>query len=201
MEEEGIYQTFLLTRNKAETCRQHKRAAMTVAKVIAKIEKENAEVTGEHKNVRANAAETMQGRLLAKTTQVLDSIVPDDLADGVYTDIEYDDNNNIVNKRMYGARGVEKATMVGIMVDKLAVNQKYTSELRGEEASGGLLIPQDRDALLNAISGKIESIEAFRINMKDTVPDLATRVEVAKVMKDEMDDPTVVSLDEFDNPA
>ena len=198
---ESIYQTFLLTRNKAETARIHNRSPLTVSRAIKEIEKDNALVAGEHKEARASVAEIMQGRVLKKSSEVLDSIVADDLANGVHTEITYDDNNNIVHKRMYGARGLEKSTMFGILTDKLSVHAKFVNDLRGAEASGSLLMPTDRDSLMEAISGKINSIEVLKISLKDEVPELATRVEAAVIAKEEMDDPTVISLDDFDNPA
>ncbi len=203
-EEEAIYQTFLLTNNKAEAARLHNRSYATAIKAIKKIETENKVValtpgTDDHRNARANIAEALQGRIMGKAADVLESVGEDDLRDGKHTDIEYDDSGRITHKRIYGSSGVEKATMFGILQDKLVVSNKQISDLRGTQANMGLLVPEERDQLLDAIKSKAENIELLRINFKDDVPDLATRVEAASEAYHEEVDPDVITLDDLDN--
>jgi hypothetical protein len=203
-EEEALYQTYLLTRNKAQTSRIHNRSYQTTINVIKKIEEENRQValvpgTEDHRQARINVAANLQGRVMGVAMEVLESIKKDDLTDGVHTDIEYDDNGNIVHKRMYGARGVEKATMFGILHDKLPVSEKFLEQLRGTNSVAGLLMPEDRDSLLEAIRGKVDSIQALRINFKEDSPDLATRVEAAETAYHEELDPDVITLEDLDN--
>ena len=115
-----------------------------------------------------------------------------------------DKDGNIVGYTYYGPSLVQKATGVGILVDKSRVLQDYEKALQIDTASGQLMMPGDFASLRNSIDGKIKELNLINIQFATDNPSLVRETQELVAEIDAMEateaaKPDVIGFDDFES--
>lgn len=195
-----IPQVYLVTGSKKLTAEHLGLAESTVYKHLARY----VEGTGD-KNLqaaRARSAAEIAGRLHQKTSQLIDSIKPEDFRSGRIP--KKDKDGNLIGYHEYGPSLMQKVTASAIMIDKLPVLQGYEAALQDDHDHGKLPLPSDVEALMRGIKNKVKSLTFLNVNFEQENQDLSQRVQdriaEAEVARAVVVEPKVITLDDFDNP-
>jgi hypothetical protein len=174
-EQEAIYQSYLALGNKSAVARQFDIHPVTVLKVLRRM---NERLSPEEQRERQAAiTDQLKGRYYQTTSQIIDSIKPEDLESGR---IEVKDSKGeIVGYKEFGPSLVAKATAAGIFTDKIRIISDLERATAQAQQSGELLMPDGVNQLLQAVRGKIQSISVLNVNFREDNPDLATRLDTA----------------------
>lgn len=172
---EFIYQVYSFVENgnlraTAQRCGVHER---TVTKVIA--EMANKPRPQALQETHLGMAQRLQGKTMAKAEQVLDSISPVDLESG-YFELK-NEKDEVIGRKYYGPQATQKALAFGIITDKAARYAELVKANRDDERAGQLMIPQEIDALKDAILSRITSLQLARFNFKTDAPNVLEQTQ------------------------
>lgn len=202
VDKEWIYQTFVVTNNKAETARKCNVSLGSVQNIIK-------EFTGQNPNKpqlpetrvdRARAHADMAGRIRSTADMVLETITAEDMDSGRFPRLNGD--GEVIGYTYYGPSSVQKATTFGILKDKETQQIKLEQEMLADVQSGHLMIPDDLLEMASQAKRMIKEIKILDIRFEEDNKDLLTSVQevIAEATVVEEQRPNVVSIDEFDNP-
>ena len=196
-QKEMIVQTFAFTGNKSEVVRATGYSYPTVLKVI-----QEAESNKELQKARLSALEDVAGRVHGKTTDILDSIGPEDYEFGLIK--KFNDDGELISAKSYGPSLMQKVTSAAILTDKLKVIEETKNAILsdGGDTSGAMPLPGDLQGALKMLGEKVKSLRILDVQFADNNPEAADKVqEVAHKasLNDNLEDADYEDLD-FDNP-
>ncbi len=186
-EREAMYQSYLVLGNKAAVARQFGTNNATIGRIVSEMEIDLS--PDERKKRQTAVSDQLANRFYATTVQILDSIKPEDIESGRLPIYKFDKDGNvqlgpdgnpiILEYKYFGPKITEKAIASGIFTDKLKILRDLERAAAADQQTGGLLLPEGAQQLIAAIQGKIESIEVLKMNFRQDVPDLVTRIDKA----------------------
>ncbi len=202
VDREWVYQTFVVTDNKAETARRCNVSLGSVNNIIKDFTGKNPDkpqlpVT---RADRAMAHAEQAQRIRSTADMALESITQEDLDSGR---IELRDaEGKLIGYTTYGPGAVAKATTFGILKDKETQQIKLEQEMLADVQQGKLMLPSELGEMVNQAERMIEEITVLNVRFKDDNVDLLTSMKevMAEAVVVEQERPDVVSIDEFDNP-
>lgn len=198
-DKEVIHQTYAATGNKSETARRCSVAVGTVHRVLKQAGEDGTPI----KQARSDAAVALANKLHVRAEELIDSISDEDIESGRIR-LE-DKTGKFLGYKYFGPSLLQKATAVGIIVDKASVVQTYEKGLQSDILQGKLLLPEDIEGLKSAIEGKVKELNVLNIRFADENPTLLKETqeivaEVERIEENEAARAEVTSFDEFDGP-
>lgn len=202
VDREWIYQTWVVTNNKAETARKTGFSLGSVQNVIKEFtgkdpNKPQLPVTRES---RAKAHAEQADRIRSTADMVLETITAEDMDSGRFPRLDGD--GKVIGYTYYGPSSVQKATTFGILKDKETQQIKLEQEMLADVQSGQLMLPGDLAGMVGQAKRMIKEIKILDIRFEEDNQDLMTSMQevIAEATVVEEERPNVVSFDEFDNP-
>ncbi len=201
VDKEWIYQTFVVTNNKAETSRKCNVSLGSVQNIIKEFTNQNPDKPQlpSTRVDRAKAHADMAGRIRSTADMVLETITAEDMDSGRFPRLNGD--GEVIGYTYYGPSSVQKATTFGILKDKETQQIKLEQEMLADVQSGHLMIPDDLLEMASQAKRMIKEIKILDIRFEEDNKDLLTSVQevIAEATVVEEQRPNVVSIDEFYN--
>jgi len=200
LQREMIIQAYALCGNKSQVSREMGCSASTVNNVIR-----DAQLDRSLQQARTGALEDVAGKLHGKTTEIMDSITPEDMESGLIK--KHDDDGKLISVKAYGPSLLQKVTSVAILTDKLKVVEDTKQALIGDTSQDPLSMPAPENVqqALKQLGVKIKSLRMIDIQfdrnnaeVAQKVQDIAAAAELNKNV-DEADYEDLQPID-FDNP-
>lgn len=164
LQKEVIFQTYAISGNVYETARATGVAYNTAYNLLKKIPK--ADIAA----ARQEMAIEMAAKVHDKTVEILDSMHPADLET-----MRYQDDKGIWHE--IGPSALQKATSIGILVDKQAILLQLERNLVPRDGSDHM-IPTDMASLLQGIGARARTLRILGIEIDLGEPQINT-LEVA----------------------
>jgi hypothetical protein len=197
VQKEMIVQQFALCGNKSEVARNMSVSYPTVLSVL-----KEAETDSSLKKARTQALEEVAGKVHQKTTQIIDSITPEDMESGLIK--QYDEEGQLKSVKAYGPSLMQKVTSAAILTDKMKVIAETKEAINKDQQTDNLAmpLPQDVESAIAAIGDRVKRLRILDVQFEDKNPELANKVqEVAHAasLQDDAEDASFEEVD-FDNP-
>ena len=202
VDKEWIYQTFVVTDNKAETAR---RCNVSLGSVTNVIKEFSGQVPGKPQHPltredRAAAHAAQAERIRGTADMALESITAEDLDSGRIP--RRDGEGKLLGYTYYGPSSVQKATTFGILKDKEAQQIQLEQKMLEDVQSGKLMLPAELKGMVDLAVRMIGEMKLMDGRFEQENKELLTDVRevIAEAVTVEQERPNVVSFDEFDNP-
>lgn len=197
VEKEHVLQTYMLFKNKKKTAEMCGVSIRTVYNILD----EAAQAPKELQEDRLKVARRIGSKISEKLEQTIDSLTPEELESGRIP-IRDPKSGEVVAYKHYGPTAPQKALVIGILQDKMKVNEEYQRAIGEDADKHKILLPTHLGDLRDAILGEMDSLSFLKIDFKKHAPDVERQtqelledLEVARV-----EEPEIV-VDDFDNPA
>ena len=199
---ELVVQAYALTGNKSQVVRDIGLSRPTVIKIL-----KEAETNKELQKARTRALDSLAGQVHGKTTEILDSIGPQDLESGLQ--LRRNAEGEVIGKVAWGPSLLQKVTAAAILTDKVKVVEETKAAINADAGAGGdigLPLPSTVQESLRMLGRKVKRIKAFDIQFESNQPEMTQRIQdtiaEAEVHPEvEEADYEELTMDSFDNPT
>lgn len=199
LQKEMIVQAYALCGNKTQVAREMQCSNQTVHNVI-----KEAQTNRSLQKARASALEDVAGKLHSKTTEIIESITPEDMESGLIKVFDKDDPDKLVSVKAYGPSLLQKVTSAAIFADKLKVVEDVKKAIV-EDNTGNpatLPMPEDVQSALRMLGQKVKRLRVLDVQFDRNNEDIASKVQdvaLAASLNAHVEEADYEDLD-FDNP-
>lgn len=200
LQREMIIQAYALCGNKSQVARDVGCSAQTVTSVV-----KAAETDRSLQKARSSALEDVAGKLHAKTTEIIESIVPEDMESGLIKVFDKEDPTKLKSVKAYGPSLLQKVTSAAILVDKTGVVETTKQALIADNAIDPhkLPLPGEMQESLRLLGKKIKHLRVVDIQFADKHEETVSKVQEtahAASLNEHIEEADYEDLD-FDNPS